>query len=132
MKLQALSTAMLHANRAPLSQARHQLDRLGGRLGARKPDVTAARSALAGLQHRAGISLARQLGQRRDALAALSSQLELLNPQRTLERGYAIVTDDQGAIVRAPAQLKPRGTLNLRLAEGSAQVDIDAVRPAQE
>jgi exodeoxyribonuclease VII large subunit len=130
LKLLALSTAMTHANRAPLSQARYQLDRLSGRLGARKPDMTAARSALAGLQHRAGISVARQLGQRRDALAALSSQLELLNPQRTLERGYAIVTDAAGAVVRTPAQLKPRSTLHLRLAEGSAQVGVDTVQPA--
>jgi exodeoxyribonuclease VII large subunit len=129
LRLLALSTAMMHANRQPLSQARFQLDRLGDRLGARKPDMTAARSALAGLRHRAGTGVARQMAQRRDALAALSSQLELLNPQRTLERGYAIVTDDQGAVVRAPAQLKPRSALNLRLAEGSAQVDVESVRP---
>ena len=128
LRLLALSTAMMHANRQPLSQARFQLDRLSGRLGARKPDVTAARSALAGLQHRAVISVTRQLAQRRDALTALSSQLELLNPQRTLERGYAIVTDDKGAIVRAPAQLKPHSTLNLRLAEGSAQVGVESVQ----
>ncbi|MES2351354.1 MAG: exodeoxyribonuclease VII large subunit [Pseudomonadota bacterium] len=128
LRLLALSTAMMHANRQPLSQARFQLDRLSGRLGARKPDVTAARSALAGLQHRAGTSVTRQLAQRRDALTALSSQLELLNPQRTLERGYAIVTDDKGAIVRAPAQLKPHSTLNLRLAEGSAQVGVESVQ----
>jgi exodeoxyribonuclease VII large subunit len=132
LKLLALATAMMHANRMPLSQSRFQLDRLSGRLGARKPDMTAARSALAGLQHRAGISVTRQLSQRRDALSALSSQLELLNPQRTLERGYAIVTDEQGAVVRTPAQLKPRGTLNLRLAEGSVQVGVDTVRPAAD
>jgi len=129
LKLLALSTAMTHANRAPLSQARFQLDRLSGRLGARKPDVTAARSRLSDFQHRVTMSVSTQLAQRRDALAALSSQLELLNPQRTLERGYAIVTDEQGAIVRAPAQLKPRSTLNVRLAEGSAQVDVESVRP---
>ncbi|WP_332854379.1 exodeoxyribonuclease VII large subunit [Duganella sp. S19_KUP01_CR8] len=129
LKLLALSTAMTHANRAPLSQARFQLDRLSGRLGARKPDVTAARSKLSDFQHRVTMSVSTQLAQRRDALAALSSQLELLNPQRTLERGYAIVTDDQGAIVRAPAQIKARGTLNLRLAEGSAQVNVEAVQP---
>jgi exodeoxyribonuclease VII large subunit len=132
LKLLALATAMMHANRMPLSQSRYQLDRLGGRLGARKPDTAAARAALTGLRHRAGISVARQLGQRRDALAALSSQLELLNPQRTLERGYAIVTDAQGAIVRAPAQLKPHSALRLRLAEGSAQVGIDSVQAAPD
>jgi exodeoxyribonuclease VII large subunit len=132
LKLLALSTAMMHANRAPLNQARFNLDRLSGRLGARKPDVTAARSMLAGLQHRGGISIANQIGQRRDALGALAAQLELLNPQRTLERGYAIVTDAKGAIMRSPAQLKPRSTLTVRLAEGSAQVGIDSVQPSLE
>jgi exodeoxyribonuclease VII large subunit len=131
-KLRALATAMTHANRAPLTQARHQLDRLIGRLGARKPDVTATRATLGSLQHRAATSIARQLHRKRDAFAALSSQLELLNPQRTLERGYAIVTDHQGAIVRAPAQLKPHTTLAVRLAEGSAQVGIDSVQPSAD
>ncbi|MTV40507.1 exodeoxyribonuclease VII large subunit [Duganella radicis] len=126
-KLRALATNMTHANRAPLTQARHQLDRLSGRLGARKPDVTASRAVLANLQHRAATGIARQLHQKRDALAALSSQLELLNPQRTLERGYAIVTNQEGAIVRAPSQLKPQTSVNLRLAEGAAQVGIDSV-----
>ena len=130
LKLLALSTAMTHANRAPLSQARFQLDRLSGRLGARKPDVTAARSKLSDLQHRVTMSVSTQLLQRREALAALSSQLEMLNPQRTLERGYAIVTDEQGVIVRAPAQLKPRSTLTVRLAEGSAQVGVESVQPS--
>ncbi len=132
LKLLALSTAMMHANRAPLNQARFNLDRFSGRLGARKPDVTAARSMLAGLQHRSGISIANQIVQRRDALGALAAQLELLNPQRTLERGYAIVTDAKGAIMRAPAQLKPRSMLTVRLAEGSAQIGIDSVQPALE
>ncbi|MYM26342.1 exodeoxyribonuclease VII large subunit [Duganella sp. FT135W] len=126
-KLQAMAAAITHANRAPLTQARHQLDRLSGRLGARKPEVSGARSVLASLQHRAAISINTQLGQRRDALAALASQLELLNPQRTLERGYAIVTDEAGAIMRAPTQLKPRSIVTVRLAEGTAQIGIDSV-----
>jgi len=130
-KLRAFATALTHANRAPLTQARHQLDRLGGRLGARKPDVSATRSVLASLQHRAGTSIARQLHRQRDRLTALAAQLELLNPQRTLERGYAIVTDDSGAILRAPAELKPQTTLTVRLAEGSANVDISGVSSAK-
>jgi exodeoxyribonuclease VII large subunit len=130
-KLRALATAMTHANRAPLSQARHQLDRLSGRLGARKPQVTAARSVLTSLQHRAAISIQTRVSQQRDALTALASQLELLNPQRTLERGYAIVTDDKGVVMRAPSQLKPGSTVTVRLAEGSAQIDIDKVQTSQ-
>jgi exodeoxyribonuclease VII large subunit len=130
-KLQALATNMTHANRAPLTQARHQLDRLSGRLGARKPEVSGARSVLASLQHRSAISINTQLSQRREALSALASQLELLNPQRTLERGYAIVTDEQGTIVRTPDQLHADTTLTLTLAEGSARISVNAVQPGK-
>ncbi|WP_296000728.1 exodeoxyribonuclease VII large subunit [Rugamonas sp.] len=128
LKVLALSTALVHAQRAPLGRARYALDRLGGRLAARRPDLTAVRAQLAGWQHRGALGMATQLGQRRDALAALAAQLELLNPQRTLERGYAIITDAKGAIVRAPAQLQPRQTLTVRLAEGSASIDVAAVQ----
>jgi exodeoxyribonuclease VII large subunit len=129
-KLRVFATAMTHANRAPLTQARHQLDRLSGRLGARKPDVSASRSVLASLQHRASTSIARQLHHKRDALTALASQLELLNPQRTLERGYAIVTNELGTVLRAPSDITPPTTLTIRLAEGSANVDISGVSSA--
>lgn len=132
LKLLALSTAMVHANRAPLAQARSVLDRMGTRLEARRPDVSVPKAQLDALRHRAAQGMAGQLGQRRDALRGLSAQLELLNPQRTLERGYAIVTDAKGAVVRTPAQLKPHQTLTLRLAEGSAQVELAGVQPALE
>ena len=63
----------------------------------------------------------------RHQLTSLAAQLELLNPQRTLERGYAIVTAADGAIVRAPGQLHAGDTLKLRLAEGAATVGLDRV-----
>jgi exodeoxyribonuclease VII large subunit len=84
------------------------------------------------LRHRAALGIGTQLGQRRDALGALAAQLELLNPQRTLERGYAIVTDAKGAVLRSPAQLKPRASVTVRLAEGSAEVGIASVQPTLE
>ncbi|MBA5637099.1 exodeoxyribonuclease VII large subunit [Duganella sp. LX20W] len=132
LKLLALSTAMTHATRAPVMQARFNLERLGGRLAARKPDVSGARAQVESLRHRAALGIATQLGQRRDALGALAAQLELLNPQRTLERGYAIVADAKGAVLRSPAQLQPRATVTVRLAEGSAQVGIASVQPTLE
>ncbi len=129
LKLQSLASTLTHANRAPLAQARYQMQRLSDRLAARKPDVSAGRAQLNNLQHRATLALGTQLSQRREALAAWSSQLALLNPQRTLERGYAIVTDDQGGIVRHPSQLKAQRSVTLRLAEGSAQLGVESVQP---
>ena len=66
------------------------------------------------------------------ALAALCAQMELLNPQRTLERGYAMVTDSHGKIVRSPNQLHPRTVVAVRLAEGSAELGIASVQPLLE
>jgi exodeoxyribonuclease VII large subunit len=44
--------------------------------------------------------------QRRQARASLAAQLELLNPQRTLERAHAIVVNERGDILRNPRQTK--------------------------
>lgn len=129
LQLQSLSTAMMHATRNPLQQARFTVDRLAGRLAARKPDASKARAAMEALQHRASASMRTQLLQRRDALGALAAQLELLNPQRTLERGYAIVTDAAGTVMRDPAQIKPGQSLGVRLAEGSAEIGVATVQP---
>lgn len=67
--------------------------------------------------------------QRRDALDALAAQLELLNPQRTLERGYAIVSNAEGHALRAPGEIRARQVLTVRLAEGSAEVKVSSVQP---
>ena len=71
-------------------------------------------------------------GAARSALNALAAQLELLNPQRTLERGYAIVRDAKGQIVRDPAQIHARDTLTVKLANGSAEVGVAQVQSVLE
>jgi exodeoxyribonuclease VII large subunit len=73
-----------------------------------------------------------QLRQRREALGALSAQLELLNPQRTLERGYAIVSNAKGKVLHSPGQIRPRDTIVVRLAEGSAEVGVASVQDLLE
>jgi len=128
LKLLALSTGMAHANRAPLQQARFALARQAARHAACRLDVAPLRAHLLLLAHSSASSIRNQAAQRRSALDGIKAQLELLNPQRTLARGYAIVTDAKGAIVRAPAQLKPRQRITLRLAKGSADVTVGAVQ----
>lgn len=132
LQLLALSTAMTHAARAPVSRSQYALERLRARWANLRPDVAAPRARLAEAQRRSGAAMAQQLVQRRHGLDGLAAQLELLNPQRTLERGYAIVRDEKGAIVRSPAQLQARQNVNVRLAEGSAQIGIASVQATLE
>ena len=57
-------------------------------------------------------------------LESSSNQLELLAPQRTLERGYAILADESGHVLRQPSEIQPPQRLKLTLAGGSTLVDI--------
>lgn len=132
LKLRGLQTRLAHATRTPLNQARFTLSHLQTRLAAQLPRTDAARARLNDDSRRMGTRMATLLTQRRQALAALASQLDLLNPQRTLERGYAMVLDGKGRIVRAPKDLKPREIVTVRLAEGSAEVGIASVQPLLE
>ena len=128
LELVALSTAMTHALRAPFNRSTYALAQLRARWSARRPDLRAARIDIASQQRHMQGALANQLLRRRHQLGALADQLELLNPQRTLERGYAIVTDAQGKVLRSPAEIKLREALTVRLADGSAQVGVASVQ----
>jgi exodeoxyribonuclease VII large subunit len=130
LRLRGLQTGLAHATRTPLHQARFSLRHLQTRLAAQLPDTRPPRLRIADHSRRLSASIAIGVAQRRQELSALSSQLELLNPQRTLERGYAMVLDTKGRIVRAPKDLRPRETVTVRLAEGSAEVGIASVQAA--
>ncbi len=128
LKLQGMQARLAHASRTRLTRTRHALAQAGIRLSARLPQTAALRRQLLESARRLDSGMANVQAQRRLALAGLAAQLELLNPQRTLERGYAIVTDGRGNIVRAPAQVQPRQSLMLRLAQGAVEVGIASVQ----
>jgi exodeoxyribonuclease VII large subunit len=128
LQLKALATALTHAARAPVGAQRYELAQLRARWQRQRPDVRAWRQEIAAQQRHAGTAMSNQLRARRDALAALAAQLELLNPQRTLERGYAIVSDRAGHALRAPGAIHPHDLLTVRLAEGTVQVGVASVQ----
>jgi exodeoxyribonuclease VII large subunit len=123
---------MTHAVKLPVNRHRLTLAQLQQRWTRHRPDMRALRAQLQSEQRHLNASLCNGIKNRRDALSALSAQLEMLNPQRTLERGYAIVRDGKGQIVRDPAQIKARDTLNVRLAGGSAEVAVAGVQSVLE
>jgi exodeoxyribonuclease VII large subunit len=124
----ALQSRLAHAMQAPLVEARHALRHLDSRLRMHQPNPRAARLLITETQRRLHASIRRRHDDAGRALTTLQSQLELLNPQRTLERGYAIITTAAGAIVRSPHQLQPRDLVTAMLAEGRVQIGIATVQ----
>jgi exodeoxyribonuclease VII large subunit len=64
-------------------------------------------------------------------LDTASAALAVLDPQATLDRGYAIVrrTEDE-RILRAPGEAPPGTRLSVRLARGELAATVD--RPAEQ
>ena len=130
LKLQNLQNRLGHATRIPLDTSRNRLAQLGMRLEARKPGTVAQRAQLADAMRRMAACSHMHSATARQALAGLNAQLELLNPQRTLERGYAILTNAKGQVLRSPQQLRPQDTIHVRMADGAADVGIAHVQAA--
>ncbi|MCS6809690.1 MAG: exodeoxyribonuclease VII large subunit [Tepidimonas sp.] len=57
------------------------------------------------------------------------AQLDLLDPQRVLQRGYALVTDADGHVVVQAAQLRPGQDVQVRLAHGAFAAEVRQVEP---
>jgi len=128
LRLLALSTALTHAVRAPVNRQGLVLAQLRQRHARHRPDVRALRTQLNAEGRHLATSFGNALRARNNALQGLAAQLELLNPQRTLERGYAIVSDAAGNVLRNPADIKARKRLHVRLAEGSAEIGVSSVQ----
>jgi len=132
LKLLGMASSLTHAVRAPVNRHGVLLAQLQQRWARHRPDWHALRTRLESDRRHLTASVGNGVRARREALNALAAQLELLNPQRTLERGYAIVTNAKGKVLRAPGQIKARDVLHIRLAEGSAEVSVAGVQDVLE
>ena len=93
-----------------------------------RPKTSLHQLHLDAAQRRLGDGLTRFLQQQKNILDTATSQLELLNPQRTLERGYAILSDSKGKLIRTSHDIKPNSFINIRTATDVADVGISTVQ----
>jgi len=56
---------------------------------------------------------------------ARAGALALVNPKSVIERGYAIVRDRHGKVMRSPAQAVAGDPLDVELAEGEIRVRVE-------
>lgn len=99
-----------HASQAVLASHRQRLEQLRQRLAAHHP---APRVAVA-----------------RQQLMGLVRALETVSPLATVARGYALVSTQDGALVRSVTQVQPGQTLTARLADGQLSAVVTAITPA--
>ena len=111
-----------------LQGERQQLWALEARLQQVLPQRAAAqRHRLSMLAQRLPLAAQGPLRQAERALALQASRLSLLDPQRTLERGYAWVADAQGRAVTQALAVQPGQALDVHLADGLVQAEVTQV-----
>ncbi|HMJ50089.1 MAG TPA: exodeoxyribonuclease VII large subunit, partial [Burkholderiales bacterium] len=88
------------------------------------PETARLRQYQFELSLRLGRSIANYLENLRTRLRSLNSHLAHLNPKLVLERGYSVVEDAAGKIVRDSAQIASGDELKMTFAKGAAKARV--------
>ncbi|MBO4595734.1 MAG: exodeoxyribonuclease VII large subunit [Bacteroidales bacterium] len=88
-----------------------------GRIAAEKSKVDRMAAALKS-------AVAARLAAASSAVDLLESRIHSADPRRVLERGFALVTDSAGRVIRSASQATPGDTLRLVFADGSVAAKV--------
>lgn len=127
-RLELLGRRLHAAARQGIAARQHVLAEHRLRLFRTRPDLPATRQLIAQTAQRLRQAMTAQLAHARDRLVRSAGALPALSPAATLQRGYSIVRDADGAIVRDAARLAVGDPLTLRFARGAADATVTAVR----
>ncbi len=113
------------------------LDALRSRPVLRDPSgaVTLASERVDELRGRLGRGVRRAVEKEQDHLTSSLARVRALSPRATLQRGYAILTTDDGRTVASIADVEPDETIIARLIDGdiaAAVIDVDPHDHEQE
>ena len=118
--LDALLARGARALEGGAAQARRTLELLVSRPAFARPEtwIEVRRAALASAGDRLARLPALRIERESSRVAALHGRLRVLGPAATLERGYAIVQDAEGAVVREAGAVAVDDRVGVRLARG--------------
>ena len=114
------------ARTAGIDRARVRLDQAaaGLRPAALKRDIAERRRRLAAPAGRLGPAFQRSLADRDKSLASLGARLNSVSHERVLARGFALIADVEGRLVRSATALEEGQAVSLRFADGERAARI--------
>jgi exodeoxyribonuclease VII large subunit len=117
---------LLDSHRGTLRTYRGRLDVANARLGARDLHMVLAgiRRQLNGSSDRLESNVRRGLRDRHAAVERASGKLNALSPLNILERGYALVFDAAGTLIKDPNQVVPGEDITARVARGTIAATV--------
>lgn len=138
-ELDAIMQALLQRVSQRVEREAQTLDQLALRLSHALPNPDRMREQISNWQKQLNQAWLVRVENWKRNQTHYQSQLEMLNPQRTLERGYAVILSGKGKsreeqvmqAVRNPNELNTEGVFEVRLAEGRADVQFEKVDSQQ-
>jgi exodeoxyribonuclease VII large subunit len=126
-RLDELEQSLIRALRRRLQERRERLRWLTGRAALLRPStrLTQERLGLENLTERLYRGWQNAQSARRERLLPLVRTLSAVSPLATLERGYAIVSVEGGAILRNAEDAKPGTLVEARLAQGRLRARVE-------
>jgi exodeoxyribonuclease VII large subunit len=117
---------------ALLLRRRQKFDRLAGQVtpAALSSQVKIGLRQLSDLERRADSSVLTRVARSRDRVTAVWRLADGLSHERVLERGFALVRDEHGAMVRSKAAVGAGQHLSLQFADGAVEVQESSGSPA--
>ena len=92
-------------------------------------DIDRERQHIDSSRQRTRRTVVQRVDRGRNDIDHLVARLRALSPAATLDRGYAVVIDDRGGVVRDAEAVRPGERLNVRVARGGFSVTVDDLPP---
>ena len=125
-RMDELDVRLGKAIRQRLERSGTRATHLTGRLALQSPTrrLADSQNSLKKLDERLAKSISQRLERQNRRLEHLAQTLNVVSPLATLGRGYAIVQDQEGGIVRDTGQLKTGDPITARVANGRIEAQV--------
>lgn len=97
-----------------------------------RPDVSVYRQDIVRLQTALPAAFSRLLARRRQSLTAQAALLEAVSPQHILERGFSVVKNTRGQVIRNADVLKQGQKLHITFSDGETDVRVSKEQGQQD
>ena len=130
-RLARAATSLRHAVVSIFGHTKFKATLLKQRLATQCPDLARRQSDLVQRRLRLAQMMQRALVGRRSSMQGFAQAMQLLAPERVLERGYSII-EHKGAILRDSAKVRVGDDISIRLARGHIDAEVRVVPLASE
>jgi exodeoxyribonuclease VII large subunit len=127
--LQHLALRLQQAARQAVQMRQLRAEAAIGRLLKSRPALDEQQARLLTVRRGLGRAMAARLADSENAIARLAAHLAHLNPDAVLARGYSVVRDARGNVVRSSGQIALDEALDLRFHHGRATARVTKTEP---